>query len=95
MFHTSDLITDKTKVEVLLDGGVQELDLLPESLRLLVQLSSLLLHLADVLSRLLQRGGFADLSRQTRGGLEHVSDSHCAVGHPPRAPAATRLHALP
>lgn len=38
-----------------------------------MQLSSLLLHLADVLSRLLQRGGFTDLSQQSRG-LQHVSD---------------------
>lgn len=73
LFHSSYTITDKTKVEVSLDGRVEELDLLPESLRLLMQLSSLLLHLADVLSRLLQRGGFTDLSQQTRG-LQHVSD---------------------
>lgn len=33
-----------------------------------MQLSSLLLHLADVLSRLLQRGGFTDLFQQTGGG---------------------------
>lgn len=32
-----------------------------------MQLSSLLLHLADVVSRLLQRGGFTDLSQQTEG----------------------------
>lgn len=39
--------------EVLLDGRVEELDLLSESLRLLMQLSSLLLHLTDVLCCLL------------------------------------------
>lgn len=60
-------------MEVSLDGRVQELDFLSESLRLLVQLSSLLLHLADVLGRLLQRGGLTDLCQQT-GGLQHVSD---------------------
>lgn len=49
-----------------LDGRVEELDLPSESLRLLMQLSSLLLHLADVLGRLLQRGGLTDLSQQTR-----------------------------
>lgn len=57
-------VLKKTKDEVSLNGRVQELNLLSESLRLLMQLSSLLLHLADVLSRLLQRGGFTDLSQQ-------------------------------
>lgn len=57
---------------VSLDGRVQELDLLSESLSLLMQLSSLLLHFADVLSGLLQCGGFTDLCQQS-GGL-HVSD---------------------
>lgn len=74
MFDSSDTISDKTKVEVSLDGRVELLDLLSESLRLLLQLSSLLLHLADVLSRLLQRGGFTDLFQQTGVGLQHVSD---------------------
>lgn len=57
-------VLKETKDEVSLNGRVQELNLLSESLRLLMQLSSLLLHLADVLSRLLQRGGFTDLSQQ-------------------------------
>lgn len=58
-----------------LDGRVQVLDLLSESLSLLMQLSSLLLHLTDVFSRLLQRGGFTDL-RQQKWGLSHVSIPH-------------------
>lgn len=51
-------------VRALLDWRVEELDLLPQSLGLLVQLGSLLLHFADVLHSLLQRGGFADLCRR-------------------------------
>lgn len=68
-----------------------------------MQLSSLLLHLADVLSRLLQRGGFTDLSRQ-RGGLQQVSDlpqlgtrwtfSHIYTSQQCSHTAA-RLHAVP
>ena len=46
---------------VSLDGRVEELDLLPESLGLFLQRGSLLLHLADVLCGLVQGGGLADL----------------------------------
>ena len=44
-----------------LDGRVEELNLLPESLGLVVQQGALLLHLADVRCGLVQGGGLADL----------------------------------
>lgn len=45
----------------LLDGAVQFLDLLPQTLCLVLQGCPLLLQLANVLSCLLQGGGLADL----------------------------------
>lgn len=50
------------------DGGVELLDLVPQSPRLLLHLAALLLQLGDVLHCLLQRDGMAGL--QTGVGSE-------------------------
>lgn len=67
-------------LKVSLDCRVQELDLLPQPLGLLVQLGSLLLHLTDVLGSLLQRGGFANLCQRTGASL-HVSSAPESFTH--------------
>ena len=69
------------RFSVSLDGRVEELDLLPESLGLFLQRGSLLLHLADVLCGLVQGGGLADLEpthTPRRRYPAGVSSLHCS-----------------
>lgn len=77
----------------LLDGAIELLNLLPQTLCLILQSCPLLLQLADVLGCLLQGGGLADLG--DRGVREEGSPDHpctaalcaCCVLQPP-APQA-------
>lgn len=79
-------------LQVLLDGGVQLLDLVPQALGLILQGHPLLLQLADVLSRLLQGGSFADLQcaeRPMKGRNNRSSPVGTACPQPP--PLTLRL----